>query len=213
MNSTLTDPSGIYVGWNRAFPSNLLQGQCQGRQLEDENQSPGEAGTAVRRNTDYTPNQCKMLTGLRGRKTWQPNCISWALPVSRCYYSYMQINKHWAEIKRERDTEDDKRKKISAQIRVASIIINIKTEILPHSGSQVLCFKEKKKKGKPQISLSQKSCLNFVLSLNSCSFKFWRSPFNLCLDQSHYAVGASTKNLIPTLNLVHHYPQQCHYLF
>lgn len=116
MNSTLTDPSGIYIGWNRAFPTNLLQGQCQRRQLEDENQSPGEAGTAVRRNTDYTPNQCKMLTGLRGRKTWQPNCVSWALPVSRCYYSYMQINKHWAEFKRERDTEDDKRKKISAQV-------------------------------------------------------------------------------------------------
>lgn len=106
-----------------------------------------------------------------------------------------------------------KRFQLRLQIRVASIIINIKTEILPHSGSQVLCFKEKKKKGKPQISLSQKSCLNFVLSLNSCSFKFWRSPFNLCLDQSNYAVGASTKNLIPTLNLVHHYPQQYHYLF
>lgn len=50
-----------------------------------------------------------------GRKGWQPNCISWALPVSRRYYSYMQINKHWAEIKRQRKAEDGKKEKASAQ--------------------------------------------------------------------------------------------------
>lgn len=50
--------------------------QWQSRELEEENQSRGGAGTAVRRNIDYTPNQCKMLTGLWGRKSWQPNCVS-----------------------------------------------------------------------------------------------------------------------------------------
>lgn len=36
----------------------------------------GGAGAVVPRNSDYTPNQCKMLTGLGGRRRWQPNCIS-----------------------------------------------------------------------------------------------------------------------------------------
>lgn len=101
INSPPTGPFGSDVGWNWALPSSTLEGQCQRRELEEEAQSPGGAGAAVPRNIDYAPNQCKMLTGLRGRKSWQPNCVSWALPVSRCYYSYMQINKHWVEIKRE----------------------------------------------------------------------------------------------------------------
>lgn len=115
INSPLTDPSGIHTGWNRAFPRNPLQCQCQRRALEEENQHQGGARPVVTRNIDYTPNQCTMLTGLCGRKSWQPNCFSWALPISRCYYLYMQINKHWAEIKSEREAEDGRKKKTSAQ--------------------------------------------------------------------------------------------------
>lgn len=121
--------------------------QWQSRELEEENQSLGGAGTAVRRNIDYTPNQCKMLTGLCGRKSWQPNCVSWALPISRCYYSYTQINKPWTGIQKERlKTARRKRLQLRLQIWVASIIINIKTESLVsfHSSSQVFCFKKKK---------------------------------------------------------------------
>lgn len=116
MTGPPTDASGIYRGWNQTSPSNLLQGQCQRRELEEEAHSePGRSRHSRRRDADYTPNQCVMLTGLCSRKSQQPNCISWALPISRCYYSYMQIYKHWAEIKRERQAEDSKRKKTSAQ--------------------------------------------------------------------------------------------------
>lgn len=185
INSPPTDSSGIYVGWNWAFPSNLLQCQCRKRGLEEENQSRGGAGTAVRRNIDYTSNQCEMLTELLSRKSWQPNCISWALPVSRCYYSYMQINNLWAEIKRERGRLMARRKRLQRRlwIRVASIIINIKTlKFHFHSGTHRCFAFSRKKKIKQQIPLRQKNCLNFVLSSSSCSFKLWLSPLNLCLD-------------------------------
>lgn len=150
INSPPTDSSGIYVGWNWAFPSNLLQCQCRKRGLEEENQNQGGAGTAVRRNIDYTPNQCEMLTGLLSRKSWQPNCVSWALPVSRCYYSYMQINNLWAEIKRGGGkAEDGKEKKTSTQALDQSSKYYHKhknSEIpLPFRYTQVLCFFKKKK--------------------------------------------------------------------
>ena len=101
----------------------------------------------MRRNIDYTPNQCKMLTELSGRKGWQPNCVSGALPVSRCYYSYMQIDRHRAQIKRQRKAEDGKKKETSAQAVDQSGKHHHKYKTLKfslYSRAQVLCFLKKK---------------------------------------------------------------------
>lgn len=134
-------------------------------ELEEENQCPGGTGTAVTRNIDYTPNQCKMLTGLGSRKSRQPNCVSWALPVSRCYYSYMQINKHWAEIKSRRQAEDGWKKKASAQAAHQSgeHYHKHKKPIILHSLFQFTGALLRKKKNLPEFCFITKQLFFQVL--------------------------------------------------
>lgn len=115
INSPPTDPSSTHVGWNRAFPSNLLQCQCRRRELWEENQRQGRSRHSG--NEKHWLHSKSMQDADRAprRKSWQPNCVSCALPIRRCYYSYMQINKHRAELKREKEAEYGKKKKTSAQ--------------------------------------------------------------------------------------------------
>lgn len=69
-----------------------------------------------------------------------------------------------------------KRLQLRLQIRVASIIINIKTEILPHSSSQVLCFKGKKKVNHRFLYVRKKKLPKFCFITEQLFFQVLAKP-------------------------------------
>ena len=154
MTGPATDASGIYRGWNQTSPSNLLQGQCQRMELEEETQSRGGAGTAE--GGTLITLQINALcwqgsaVGKASNQIASPEpCPSVGVTIHTCKSTSTEQR---LKGRGRQKIARGKRLQLRLRIRVASIIINIKTEILPHSSSQVLCFKGEKK-SKPQIPL------------------------------------------------------------
>lgn len=148
MTGPPTDASGFYRGWNQTSPSNLLQGQCQRREWGEEAESQGEAGTAEGGTliTLHINALCWQgsAVGKASNQTASPEpCPSVGVTIHTCKSTSTEQR---LKGRGRQKIARGKRLQLRLQIRVASIIINIKTEILPHSSSQVLCFKGKKKK-------------------------------------------------------------------
>lgn len=104
---------------------------------------------------DHTPSQCKMLTelgvGKAGNQIASPEpCQSVGVTIHTCKSTSTE-----QRLKDRRPKMARKRLQLRLRIRVASIIINIKTlKLSLYSGSQVFCFL---KRNKPQIPLCQKT--------------------------------------------------------